>query len=191
MTSDVDVNVLAQCFELSAYDNLLKPPYWQKVWQQMQIEIFGDAADTSVYPRGDYLQAALKNLELDIFISNLIASQTSSIEADEPEGVTAMTLMNALQTQEFGQRFEGKIDVAESIMKALWHCQWWQPMHEGDTFVKFEEVVQLCDRIKKFGIAERRNFAWGILQRWDKVLDCFWAAREEHDQEEAEKREQA
>ena len=52
MTSEVDVNVLAQCFELTPYDNLLKPAYWAKVYQQMQIEIYGDVADTRVYSRG-------------------------------------------------------------------------------------------------------------------------------------------
>merc|ERR1712224_266620 len=34
LTSDVDVNVLAQCFQLDAMDHLLKPQYAQKVRDQ-------------------------------------------------------------------------------------------------------------------------------------------------------------
>ncbi|CAE7557915.1 CFAP61 [Symbiodinium sp. CCMP2592] len=31
LTSDVDINVLAQCFQLDPYDNLLKAPYMKRV----------------------------------------------------------------------------------------------------------------------------------------------------------------
>lgn len=35
LTTDVDVNVLAQCFDLFPYDNLLKSGYWAKAFAQM------------------------------------------------------------------------------------------------------------------------------------------------------------
>merc|ERR1719377_111462 len=34
LTSDVDINVLSQCFQLDPYDNLLKPAYHDKVMEQ-------------------------------------------------------------------------------------------------------------------------------------------------------------
>jgi hypothetical protein len=85
---------------LAPYDNLLKPAYWAKVYQQMQKEKYGDEADTKVYSRGDYLQAALCNMDLGHFVSNLIL-QANDNEAPsvEPEGVSAMDLMQALRVR--------------------------------------------------------------------------------------------
>ena len=51
LTSDVDVNVLAQCFELLPYDNLLKPHFWAKAYAQMYKEKFGEDYDTSAFSR--------------------------------------------------------------------------------------------------------------------------------------------
>ena len=171
---------------------MLKGNYWGKVWKQMQKEIYGDAVDTEIYPRGDYLQAVFSSLDLDVFISNLIAGggAEEAEDGEEPDSAEAMNLMSALRTQEFGGNFKDKIDVGESVLLSLWQQQWWEPMLEGSSSVSFEELVQLAERFRSFDIATRREFAKEMLGKWDKIMDCFWAAREAHDQDEAEKKEQ-
>merc|ERR1719337_627615 len=37
LTSDVDINVLAQCFQLDPYDNLLKPQYMRRVREHARM----------------------------------------------------------------------------------------------------------------------------------------------------------
>merc|ERR1719272_2821841 len=67
LTSDVDVNVLAQCFQLDPMDNLLKPRYATKVREQAQRIANGDTNDSS-FAIGDYMQAALASIEIDALI---------------------------------------------------------------------------------------------------------------------------
>merc|ERR1719421_2123742 len=57
LTSDVDINVLAQCFELDPYDQLLKPKYMEKVRKQ------GDNPPPAEI--GDYVQVAVRNVVLE------------------------------------------------------------------------------------------------------------------------------
>ncbi|CAD7974188.1 unnamed protein product [Amoebophrya sp. A25] len=186
LTSDVDVNVLAQCFELLPYDNLLKSKYWSKVCAQMYKEKTGHEFDDGSFCKGDYLQAALQGMELDVFISNLILLQA---EEEEPEGVTAMQMLNALRTQEFGERYErAEIDIAESIIVAIWQQTWWTPRIEAHTFIRFEELQKLAGKLKKYDIATRRKLAQRMLEKWDKIYDHFWIVKEAADQSELEKR---
>lgn len=156
-------------------------------------EIHGCDYDSSVFSKGDYLQAALCNMELDIFISNLIvasAGPDAAPDAPEPDGISAMVLLNSLRTQEFGERYRRVgIDVSEAIVTALWHQNWGQPLIEGDTFIRFEKILKLHDRLKSFDIDARRKFATKILAKWDELFDVFWAAKEHADTEELEKRE--
>lgn len=100
---------------------------------------------------GDYLQAVLSNMELDVFISNLIVAEGEMAAGEEPEGVTAMTLLNSLRTQEFGAKYR-HLDMAESILLALWHQDCTKPMIEGDTLIRFENLVRLSERMKGYSI---------------------------------------
>ncbi|CAD7933670.1 unnamed protein product [Amoebophrya sp. A120] len=186
LTCDVDANVLAQCFELLPYDNLLKRKYWSKVKAQMEKERAAAGEDES-FCRGDYLQAALQGMELEMFVSNLILLQTEDHE--EPEGVTAMQLLNALRTQEYGDKYtRADIDIAESIMIGIWHQMWWTPRIEANTFLRFEELHRLARRMKKYDIGARRAIAQNILDKWDKMYETFWVVKEAADQSESEKR---
>eukprot|EP00392_Amoebophrya_sp_AT5.2_P005443 g5452.t1 len=186
LTSDVDVNVLAQCFELLPYDNLLKSKYWNKVSAQMKKEM-AVAEDDSTFSHGDYLQAALQGMDLDVFVSNIILLQAEDHE--EPEGVTAMQMLNALRTQEFGDRYNrAEIDIAEAILIGMWHQMWWTPRIEAHTFLRFEELSRLAKRIDRYDIKTRRAIAGNVLSKWDKIFDTFWAVKEAADQAESEKR---
>ena len=89
-------------------------------------------------------------MDLDVFVSNIILLQAEDHE--EPEGVTAMQMLNALRTQEFGDRYNrAEIDIAEAILIGMWHQMWWTPRIEAHTFLRFEELSRLAKRIDRYG----------------------------------------
>merc|ERR1719272_1644866 len=55
LTSDVDINVLAQCFSLDPYDNLLKPQYMRRVREHARM-VFQDNTEVALCSTGDYMQ---------------------------------------------------------------------------------------------------------------------------------------
>ena len=56
LTSDVDINVLSQCFQLDPYDNLLKPNYMRRV-REYSNAVFEGRDDMILCSDGDYMQA--------------------------------------------------------------------------------------------------------------------------------------
>ncbi|CAE7291608.1 CFAP61, partial [Symbiodinium sp. CCMP2456] len=55
LTSDVDINVLAQCFQLDPYDNLLKAPYMKRVREHARA-VLEHGEQASLCSQGDFLQ---------------------------------------------------------------------------------------------------------------------------------------
>merc|ERR1719331_3565286 len=62
LTSDVDINVLTQCFELDPYDNLLKPQVMMRIRQHAEA-IWSGEVDASLASVGDFLQVALASID--------------------------------------------------------------------------------------------------------------------------------
>merc|ERR1712194_148714 len=96
---------------------------------------------------------------------------------------------NALRTQEFGERYArvDVVDIAESVIQALWHLRWWDPLIEGETDILIDDVMALYERLKFYDISARRDFAKEMLSRWDQISDVVWATKEKTDEEEAER----
>eukprot|EP00397_Hematodinium_sp_SG-2012_P001935 GEMP01001940.1.p1 GENE.GEMP01001940.1~~GEMP01001940.1.p1 ORF type:complete len:1503 (+),score=407.10 GEMP01001940.1:185-4693(+) len=184
MTSDVDVNILSQCFDIECFDNLLKPKYMRKVFDQREREIHGFIVKED-FLLGDLLQAALTALDFTEFLQQVPANEDTFTGAD---------LLQHLQVQEFPQ-ISKHISITESFMKALWHVRWWRRVVGHKTALSHILVVKTARIIVEMNLKKKKEIARKILDVWEAVEKAFWMVKEEDDerqrilQEEREKAE--
>merc|ERR1719362_1417733 len=115
LTSDVDINVLAQCFELDPYDNLLKPQVMGRVREHAEA-IWRGELEASLASVGDFLQVALASIDLDALIEPLPRMDDGQINA--------AYLHSALAQQEFASEVgESVPDFGKAVMTLLWQAR--------------------------------------------------------------------
>lgn len=169
LTSDVDINVLAQCFQLDPYDNLLKGPYMKRVREHSQLLLEGREA--SLCASGDFLQVALSSMDMDVLMD--------SIPKLEDGRINAVQLHGALQMQEFSDEV-GEVlqEFEKSIMMLFWQANFLEPMLQENS-VLFPSKVSECVQIfMNLDITARKAIAGEVLERWTEVQDILKLTKE-------------
>lgn len=161
LTSDVDVNVLAQCFELDPYDNLLKPHYMGRVRDHAQA-ILNGSSSASLASMGDFMQVALASVNMEEVLS--------SIPADEQGRISALQLLQAMQLHEFTDEVgEALPDFGQGVMVLLWQMNFLEPMLEGGSLIDPKQVTDCVQLFLQLDIHRRRELAAAILKAWEEV----------------------
>merc|ERR1719491_1154226 len=121
-TSDVDINVLSQCFQLDPYDNLLKPNVMRRIRQYSQAT-FDGRNDVQLCTTGHYMQVAFQSMDFEGLLD--------AIPKLEDGRISGVLLFQALQTQEFADDFGDALqDLERGVMTMLWQVGFLEPMVE-------------------------------------------------------------
>eukprot|EP00913_Durusdinium_trenchii_P004853 g4508.t1 len=166
LTSDVDINVLAQCFQLDPYDNLLKGPYMKRVREHSQLLLEGREA--SLCASGDFLQVALSSMDMDVLMDSI--PKLEDVESKDGR-INAVQLHGALQMQEFSDEV-GEVlqEFEKSIMMLFWQANFLEPMLQENS-VLFPSKVSECVQIfMNLDITARKAIAGEVLERWTECL---------------------
>merc|ERR1719440_2452663 len=184
LTSDVDINVLAQCFELDPYDQLLKPKYMEKVRKQ------GDNPPPAEI--GDYVQVAVRNVVLEDLFAD------APLEDGEYHSVA---LLQHLQTVEFsatevlGGEDTPELNLAELLFPMIWQVNWRGPVPDVRSTIKPETALGALRQVEALTVEQRKMVCGELLARWDAVTKCFEFVADEtaglQDEEEEEQAEEA
>eukprot|EP00931_Biecheleriopsis_adriatica_P091341 TRINITY_DN65224_c0_g1_i1.p1 TRINITY_DN65224_c0_g1~~TRINITY_DN65224_c0_g1_i1.p1 ORF type:complete len:1519 (+),score=374.86 TRINITY_DN65224_c0_g1_i1:69-4625(+) len=183
-TSDVDINVLAQCFQLDAYDNLLKPHYMRRVRDHANTVLAGNG-DASLCSQGDFMQVALGSMDM-------MALLDSIPQSTEDGRVSAVQLHGALQMQEFADEVgEALQDFEKGMMMLIWQMNFLEPMLEGNSLIHPDKVADCVSSFMTLDINERKNIAQQVLDRWSEVEEILKLTKEVIAPEDAEEEKKA
>lgn len=181
LTSDVDINVLAHCFQLDPYDNLLKPEYMRRVRDHARRVLAGET-DTSLCSQGDFMQVAIGSMDMDALLD--------SIPKHEDGRFTAVQLHGALQMQEFADEVgEALQDFEKGMMMMLWQCHFLEPMLEGGSLIPPSKASECVQLFMSLDINVRKQIAGEVLEKWGEVEEILKLTREAiavHEDPEAE-----
>eukprot|EP00928_Gymnodinium_smaydae_P086928 TRINITY_DN71311_c0_g1_i1.p1 TRINITY_DN71311_c0_g1~~TRINITY_DN71311_c0_g1_i1.p1 ORF type:complete len:1571 (+),score=434.65 TRINITY_DN71311_c0_g1_i1:635-4714(+) len=171
-TSDVDVNVLAQCFQVDPYDNLLKPRTMQRIREHAERCRRGDlGAEMSLCSKGDYMQIALSTVDVEGLFD---------ASARQEDGrVTGVQLLQALQAHEFADEVGQALpDFANGVMTLHWQANYLEPMLEGASLVEPRHVAAGLRTFLSLHLEERKRVVRAVLAKWNEVLDVYKLALE-------------
>lgn len=169
LTSDVDINVLAQCFQVDPYDNLLKGAYMKRVREHSRKLLEGHEA--SLCAPGDFLQVALGSMDMDLLLE--------SIPKLEDGRINAVQLHGALQMQEFSDEV-GEVlqEFEKSIMMLFWQANFLEPMLQENSLLFPSKVSECVQLFMNLDITERKAIAAEVLERWSEVQDILKLTKE-------------
>eukprot|EP00927_Polykrikos_kofoidii_P026521 TRINITY_DN23591_c0_g1_i1.p1 TRINITY_DN23591_c0_g1~~TRINITY_DN23591_c0_g1_i1.p1 ORF type:complete len:1577 (+),score=347.68 TRINITY_DN23591_c0_g1_i1:82-4731(+) len=163
LTSDVDINVLAQCFQLNPYDNLLKPHYMRRVREHAQAVLDGETG-VSLCQVGDYMRVALDSVDMGALLD--------SIPRQEDGRVGAVQLMQALQLQEFPEEIGQNIkDFDKGVMTLMWQMNFLE--HEGGSLVDPKRLAYCIELFVNLDVTARREIAQAVIDKWAEVMEIF------------------
>jgi hypothetical protein len=180
LTSDVDINVLSQCFQLDPYDNLLKPHVMRRIRQYAQAVSEGQN-DVALCTTGHYMQVAFQSMDFE----NLL----DSIPKMEDGRVSGVLLFQALQTQEFADDFGDALqDFEKGVMTMLWQASFLEGMVEVNSPIDPKRVSDVVQTFLGLDLAARQEIASTVLERWDEVMEIYKLVKEALHGEEEEER---
>merc|ERR1719262_1438651 len=162
LTSDVDINVLAQCFELDPYDQLLKPKYMEKVRKQ------GDNPPPAEI--GDYVQVAVRNVVLEDLFAD------APMEDGEYHSVA---LLQHLQTVEFsatevlGGEDTPELNLADLLFPMIWQSNWREPVPDVRSTISPAKALGALRQVETLTVEQRKMVCGELLARWEAVIRCF------------------
>lgn len=163
LTSDVDINVLSQCFQLDPYDNLLKPDVMRRI-RQYQQAVFSGQNDVSLCTTGHYMQVAFQSMDLDGLLD--------SVPKMEDGRIGGVLLFQALQNQEFADDFGDVLqDFDKGVMTLLWQGFFMEPMVEVNSPIDPKRVTDVVQLFLGLDLVARKEIAKEVLDRWTEILD--------------------
>jgi len=183
LTSDVDINVLSQCFQLDPYDNLLKPQVMRRIRQYVKA-IFEGESDVALCTTGHYMQVAFQSMDLEGLLD--------SIPKMEDGRMGGASLFQALQTQEFADDFGDALqDFEKGVMTLLWQGNFMEPMVEVSSPVEPKRVTDVVQVFMSLDLTTRKQIAQTVLDKWTEVMDANklvkdWLRGDEEEPELAE-----
>merc|ERR1719272_1760287 len=170
LTSDVDINVLSQCFQLDPYDNLLKPQVMRRV-RQYVAAVFEGANDVALCTTGHYMQVAFQSMDLDGLLD--------SIPKMEDGRINGVLLFQALQTQEFADDFGDALqDFEKGVMTMFWQASFLEGMVEVNSPIDPKRVTDVVQAFLSLDLAARKQIASAVLDQWDNIMDIYKLVKE-------------
>jgi hypothetical protein len=164
LTSDVDVNVLAQCFELGPYDQLLKPACMDKIRQQ------GDNPPPAEL--GDYFQVALRHLgSVDELFADIPTEENGEFHAVELHGHLQTIEFSA--TEVLGGEEGPELNLAEFLFAVLWQIHWREPMPDHRSTLPPKQCADALRAVMDLTVQERKRVCQKLESRWIDVTKCF------------------
>lgn len=189
LTSDVDVNVLSQCFQLDPYDNLLKPHYMRRVREYSKAVQEGQET-TPLFSHGDLMQVALGSINVDTLIGSLpkhevpvaredgVAATKEQKEAKELR-LSGAQLISALQTQEFADEIGDFLkDFDRGMLSLMWQAHFQEQMLEPAGFVDPKKVSDAAHIFMELNVEKRRCIAQAVLDEWPRVEEILTQVKE-------------
>jgi hypothetical protein len=165
LTSDVDINVLSQCFQLDPYDNLLKPAVMRRIRHYVQA-VFEGQSDVALCTTGHYMQVAFSSMDLD--------SLLESIPKMEDGRIGGVLLFQALQSQEFADDFGDALqDFEKGVMTLLWQANFLEPMLEVSSPIDPKHVGEVVQTFLSLDLVTRKDIANSFLERWSDVMEIL------------------
>jgi len=171
MTSDVDVNILAQCFDIEAYDNLLKAKYMRQVRNKREREMVGFIVKPN-YLEGDLVQASIASFDFHDLISQIPSDGNLIPCAD---------LLEALGLQKYPE-IDAYISVPQSFLRLLWHVRWWRHMVGEESALPHVFLGEAADILLNMNLKKKKEIARNILNIWKPIEEAFWKIKEAHDE---------
>jgi hypothetical protein len=163
LTSDVDINVLSQCFQLDPYDNMLKPNVMRRIRQYVQAT-FAGTNDVQLCTTGHYMQVAFQSMDFEGLLD--------SIPKMEDGRISGVLLFQALQTQEFADDFGDALqDLEKGVMTMLWQASFLEPMLEVNSPIDPRRVIDVVQTFLSLDLAARKDIAGTMLDKWSEVMD--------------------
>merc|ERR1719272_363325 len=170
LTSDVDINVLSQCFQLDPYDNMLKPNVMRRI-RQYTAAIFEGTNDVQLCTTGHYMQVAFQSMDFEGLLD--------SIPKMEDGRISGVLLFQALQTQEFADDFGDALqDFEKGVMTMLWQSNFLEPMVEVNSAIDPKRVSDLVQTFLTLDLAARKEIAATMMEKWDNIMDIYKLVKE-------------
>jgi len=161
MTSDVDANVLSQCFQLDPFDNLLKSYYMNRVREQATA-VFEGREEVALCSLGDYIQVALASMSTEALLD--------AVPHQEDGRFSAVHFLGQLQLQEFSDEVgEAVQDFENRVMTLLWQHNFLERRQEADTLIEPNKVRDMVQIFMSLDINARRKIADEALSKWGDV----------------------
>mmetsp|Transcript_34298 Transcript_34298/g.80184 ORF Transcript_34298/g.80184 Transcript_34298/m.80184 type:complete len:1541 (+) Transcript_34298:74-4696(+) len=165
LTSNVDINVLSQCFYLDPYDNLLKPNIMTRVRDHARSMMEGGNI-VRLCAQGDYLQAGLSFVD--------IASVLDSIPRHEDGRISAAELLQALKLHEFsGVVGEELQNFGEDVMTLLWQFGFLEPLPEVTSMIDPKRVEEAINTFIGLTLEDRKDICQLALDNFEQVQEIF------------------
>jgi len=170
LTSDVDINVLSQCFQLDPYDNLLKPNVMSRIRQYVQAIAQGEG-EVALCTTGHYMQVAFQSMDLDGLLD--------SIPKMEDGRINGVLLFQALQTQEFADDFGDALqDFEKGVMTMFWQASFLEGMVEVNSPIDPKRVTDVVQAFLSLDLAARKQIASAVLDQWDNIMEIYKLVKE-------------
>ncbi|CEM02697.1 unnamed protein product [Vitrella brassicaformis CCMP3155] len=198
LTSDVDINILSQCFQLEPFDNLVRPQYMDRIRDRLQeIQLrdegvmesdeednddegsFEGRTDIPEPAPGDALLAAFKLVEEEE--EGGIEKLIERIPRNDEGQISAVSMLQTLQMVDLGEEIADQIDFADSLMLILWQVAFTEPMLDGQSIVEPERVVSAIHTFQKVTLTERKRLGKLLLERWSDVESAYEAVDDTKD----------
>lgn len=170
LTSDVDINVLSQCFQLDPYDNLLKPHCMKRIREYTQA-VFEGRNDVKLCTTGHYMQVAFGSMDIEGLVE--------CIPKHEDNRISGILLFQALQTQEFADDFGDALqDFEKGVMTLMWQYSFLEPMLEVTEKIEPKSVLDVVHTFLSLDLEARKEIAGIVLQKWSEVVEIFKLVKE-------------
>jgi len=165
LTSNVDINVLAQCFHLDPYDNLLKPNIMSRVRDHARSVLDGGNIIKLCAP-GDYLQAGLSFVDVDAIVESMPRHDDGRVSAAE--------LLQALKLHEFsGVVGEELQSFGEDVMILLWQYGFLEPLPEVGSIIDPRRVEDAVSTFLSLTLEDRKEICQMALDNFDQIQEIF------------------
>jgi len=171
LTSDVDINVLSQCFQLDPYDNLLKPNYMRRV-REYSNAVFEGRDDMILCSDGDYMQVALSTIDLEAVMDTVYPRHDDG-------RVNAAQFFGAMSAQEFADEVgEALQPFDERMMTLLWQGEFLEGRHEEETVIDPRKVIDCVQTFMSLHVEARREVAGAVMDKWEEVAEILKLVKE-------------
>uniref|UniRef100_A0A0G4H5F0 Uncharacterized protein n=1 Tax=Chromera velia CCMP2878 TaxID=1169474 RepID=A0A0G4H5F0_9ALVE len=173
VTTDVDLNLLSQCFDNECLDFFVKPAYMGRLrdklafLEQHRAEGGTDEDSPFGYTRGDYLQIAFA--QVDGGVDALL----ELVHPNDDQQIIAMSMLTTLRMVELSEDVAHRVELGDSVLTLLWQAAYTEPPIDIGAALDPSTVRRAVTTLQALDFQERKRVGCLLTDSWGAVTECF------------------